>query len=103
LDEAGAGVLNRICYMWWEVFPAAGQPGNAGREALNGEFLAVMKRILALDSIACQESALDGLGHWQMYYPKTVAQTIDEFVAHVRNARQELRDYANCARQGRVQ
>ena len=28
LDEAGAGDLNEMCYMWWDIFPASGQPDN---------------------------------------------------------------------------
>ncbi|MFN0016765.1 MAG: hypothetical protein ACKVP0_00815 [Pirellulaceae bacterium] len=98
-DEVGAGALNLVCYMWWDIFPARGQDG----ELLDAELLAVMKRILTLDSVACQESALHGLGHWHMYYPEMVEQIIDEFLARVDSARPELREYAECARRGCVQ
>ncbi|MCE9526599.1 MAG: hypothetical protein K8R36_11150 [Planctomycetales bacterium] len=102
-DEPGACALNSVCYMWWELFPAAGRPGNPEFQALDAELLAVMKQVLTLDSIACQESALHGLGHWHFYYPVIVEKTIDEFLTRVGNIREELRDYARCARQGCVQ
>jgi len=103
LDEVGAGPLNSVCYMWWDIFPAAGQPDNPDRKGLDAELLAVMKRILTIDSLACQESALHGLGHWQMGYRGVVEQAIDEFLTRAGKMRQELREYASCARRGYVQ
>ena len=97
-DEVGAGALNSVCYMWWDILPARGRDG----EPLDAELLAVMKRVLTLDSVACQESALHGLGHWCMYYPEMVVQAIDKFLAQAGNARAELRQYAKRAREGDV-
>lgn len=102
-DEAGAGALNGVCYMWWDIFPAGGQPGNIELKPLDAELLAVMKRVLTLDSVACQESALHGLGHWHMSYPEIVEPTIDEFLVRAGAARPDLLEYAKCARQGYVQ
>jgi hypothetical protein len=62
-----------------------------------------MRRILAVDSVACQESALHGLGHWQRHYPTFVREAIDEFLTTRKNMRRELREYAQCARHGCVQ
>jgi hypothetical protein len=101
-DEQGAGPLNSACYMWWDLFPVVGPPGNPNYAELDAELFAVMKQILAVDSLACQESALHGLGHWHVYYPEIVHQAIDEFLARAGNMRQELRDYAVCARRGYV-
>jgi hypothetical protein len=39
---------------------------------LDVELLAVMKEILTLDSLACQESALHGLSHWRHHYSRFV-------------------------------
>jgi len=103
LDEVGAGPLNPVCYMWWEDFPTRGRPTEPGYAAVDVELLAVMKRALALDSLACQESALHGLGHWQQDYPGVVEQTIDEFLARADGMRPELREYAEYARLGYVQ
>lgn len=102
-DEAGAGPSNPVCYMWWDVFPAHGRPTEPAYAAVDVELLAVMQRALALDSLACQESALHGLGHWRLHYPGVVEQTIDEFLARSGGIRQELREYAECARLGYVQ
>jgi hypothetical protein len=102
-DEAGAGPLNAVCYMWWDLFPTWGSPTDPSQVEFDAEILAVMKRILALDSLACQESALHGLGHWRMHYPGVVEETIDEFRDRVGTMRQELREYATCARRGYVQ
>jgi hypothetical protein len=103
LEEVGAGPLNPVCYMWWDVFPAFGRPTEPDYAAVDVELLAVMKRALALDSLACQESALHGLGHWQQHYPGVVEQTINEFLARADGMRPELREYAECARLGYVE
>ncbi|SPP97647.1 protein of unknown function [Bradyrhizobium vignae] len=41
--------------------------------------LQTMDRILQLKSIACQESALHGLGHWHRDYREKVSHIIDRF------------------------
>ena len=43
------------------------------------DILQVMESTLQLDSIACRESALHGLGHWQHQYPQRVGEIIDKF------------------------
>jgi hypothetical protein len=103
IDKEGATSLNSVCYAWWDIFPKSGQPENPASAEIDAELLAVMKRILALDSVACQESALHGLGHWQMHYPVFVREAIDDFLDRKNNLRSELRRYAQHARQGYVQ
>jgi hypothetical protein len=103
LDEPRGNPLNRVCYTWWDIFPACGRPGNPTYAEVDAELLAVMKRTLALDSLACRESALHGLGHWEMYYPDIVRPIIDEFLSNGRELRPELREYAERARHGYVQ
>jgi len=61
-----------------------------------------MADILTIDRVACQESALHGLGHWQRRWPTEVARIIDEFLARNANARAELLAYARSARGGCV-
>jgi hypothetical protein len=41
-----------------------------------------MERILTLALLACQESALHGLGHWQRQYPVQVKTIIDRFLGN---------------------
>ena len=96
LDRDGNHPLNTICYMWWDVLPTYGQPQRDVDEA----FLASMAAILELDSLACQESALHGLGHWQAAYPDRVVGIIDGFVKRTTSG--ELRQYAAAARTGCV-
>ena len=61
-----------------------------------------MENILKLDSLACQESALHGLGHWQHRYSQTVEKIIAEFITRQPNLRPELWSYAQSARTGCV-
>jgi hypothetical protein len=50
-----------------------------------------MEHILGLGSLACQESALHGLGHWQRQHATEVARIIDAFVLSQRNSRMPRR------------
>jgi len=61
-----------------------------------------MKKILALDSVACQESALHGLGHWHSLQPDRVESIVDGFLAAHPTTRRELVTYARSARCGCV-
>ena len=102
LDEPGASPLNLICYMWWDVLPIGVQPDDPKRSDLDREILAVMESTLQLNSIPCQESALHGLGHWQVYYPQRVAEIVDSFLQRRQEMREELRMYAMNASRGCV-
>jgi len=102
LDEPGVGVLNGRCYMWWDTFPSLALPGDAHLTVLQEAALAAMKKILALDSVACQESALHGLGHWHSLQPDRVESIVDGFLAAHPTARRELVTYARSARCGCV-
>ncbi len=100
LDERGANPINVVCYMWWDLCPVAGTVGDPAGEVLNSAVLDVMAQTLDLDSIACQESALHGLGHWKSAYPARNHEIIDSFLARHPAIRPELRSYANQARNG---
>lgn len=102
LDENGSP-LNSVCYMWWDVFPVFGQPGNAVQAELDREILDVMGRTLSIDQVACQESALHGLSHWVRHYPAEVGRVIEDFLSRRPRLRSELKQYALDARAGRVQ
>jgi hypothetical protein len=102
LDEPGAAPLNAVCYMWWDLFPSWGTPNDLESAPLDAAILSVMESCLALDSIACQESALHGFGHWHMHYPAFVEQVIDAYVARNRALRPDLLEYSQNARVGYV-
>jgi hypothetical protein len=90
--------LNLTCYMWWDLFPSWGTP----RRVIDDAVLHAMGAILAHDALACQESALHGLGHWQSAYPDRVDTAIEAFVRSGRH-REALGAYAAAARTGCVQ
>jgi hypothetical protein len=102
LDEPGAGPLNAVCYMWWDIIPIFGQPKDPTRAEMDREILQVLESALKLDSIACQESALHGLGHWQLYYPQQVREIIKAFLQRNPGIREDLRTYAMSASSGHV-
>ncbi len=91
--------LNGICYMWWDIFPAAGQHLS---EEQNKAVFDVLEQALALPNAGCQESALHGLGHWHHYSKKPVERIIDFFLASGNARRPELLRYATSARVGSV-
>ena len=101
-DEPGAGALNAACYMWWDLLPLGSAPRSEAERSLARAPLDVMAAVLDLDSMACQESALHGLGHWGLDYPGEVATIVDRFVATHPTARPELLAYAKAARSGCV-
>ena len=102
LDEPGAGELNGICYMWWDIAPVCGEPDNPACKERDALLLQVMADTLALNSEACRESTLHGLGHWQMYYPEWVTEIIHTFIWKNRKIRDPLRNYAYAAMNGDV-
>jgi hypothetical protein len=102
LDERGASPLNSACYMWWDLFPTWGHPESPSEALVDAELLGVMQRVLALDTLACQESALHGLGHWHLRYPAEVEETIGVFLKRQPRLDPRLRQYAFSARQGCV-
>ena len=65
--------------------------------------LSVLRRLLAIPHDACRESALHGLGHWQLEYPEAAAEIIDEFLEASNDLRSELIAYAEQARIGCIQ
>jgi hypothetical protein len=97
LSEVPAGTLNCVCYMWWDECPCIALPGG-----LSGTVLTTMEHILRLGSLACQESALHGLGHWQRHHASEVARIIDAFVLSQSKLDPRLLAYANAARCGCV-
>jgi len=103
LDQQPCNAVNHVCYMWWDVIPLFGHPDDPSKKPLDQPILELQKRILTIDSIACQESALHGLGHWQCKYPKEVDAIIEEYLRkHKSSLSKELQTYASAARLGCV-
>jgi hypothetical protein len=81
--------------------PSIGLDGDPHLAEMRG-YPATMKHILAMDSIACQESALHGLGHWHYLDGGAVETIVDAFIDSHPGARPELFRYARAARCGCV-
>jgi hypothetical protein len=64
--------------------------------------LTVMERTLRLDSEACREGALHGLGHWCRRHPERVPSIIAAWLAERPPISPELQRYALAARTGCV-
>ena len=101
LDQQPSNAVNRICYMWWDVIPLFGHPEEPMKKKLDQPILDLQKQILSIDSIACQESALHGLGHWQCKYPQEVDDIISDYLRKAAPTK-ELHAYASAARVGCV-
>ena len=102
LDEIGADTLNCVCYMWWDIFPLRAQPANIERREIDKACLTVMETTLRLPSIACQESALHGLGHWGRFYPDVCEGIAATYMKEHEGSRIELWRYAERARYGEI-
>ena len=102
LDERDADALNEVCYMWWDLFPTWGDPDDPSCRERDREVLQVMARALSIDSVACQESVLHGLGHWHAHYPEFVEREIRQYLHENQLSRPELRQYAHGACRGNV-
>jgi len=98
--EAGPEI-NGVTYMWWESFPGFTNPDDPQRALVDDAELACLEAILALDSPACQEAALHGLGHWVRREPRCEA-IIDRYLESGKAAMPELVEYAKAARCGCV-
>lgn len=95
--------LNLACYMWWDIIPFYGDPeGDESRRELDETALGVMGKTLALDSLACRESALHGLGHWHSRYAAQVETIIDDAMRRAVGWPPDLATYARSARTGCV-
>lgn len=73
------------------------------RKEIDETCLVVMEEGLNLDSIACQESALHGIGHWQPQYPQRAEHVINAFLGAHPELRLKLLSDARSARRGCVQ
>lgn len=102
LDQPNSNPINSVAYMWWDILPLCGQPTDRSFEKIDEAALEVMESTLELSSIACQESALHGLGHWHMHYPGRVEKTIDRYLSNRSVKSDELIRYARAAQQGCV-
>ncbi len=101
-DTSYINPLNSICYMWWDILPLHGKPEESALREIDAACLEVLRQILDLESEACCESALHGLGHWSYAYRQQVQAIIDAWLARHLHIEDELKTYALAARKGHV-
>ena len=110
MDESGVGPMNSICYMWWDFLwhlitqwrdaeflrqiPVQYQLRATDQDVIDAACISVMESILEIPSIACQESAIHGLGHWGRFRPERCHPVIAAFFERHPDVRPELRRYA---------
>ncbi len=97
--------INGVCFMWWDVFPSGGSEDTTDQEraSVDRELIGVMAHALELRHLACRESALHGLGHWETADPERVHGIIDGWLARNPDLPSTLQEYARAAREGQVQ
>ena len=66
--------------MWCDGFPCQALADDPSLPTMQETALPTMARILDFKSLACQESALHGLGHWQGTDDRRVSAIIDGFL-----------------------
>jgi len=90
-----------VCFMWWDVlaygyYMENGKPADEDGARVQQAMFETLKKILEIDSEACRQSALHGLGH--LKHPET-EKTINDFLRRNRVS-QELKDYAQACIDG---
>lgn len=94
--------LNMTCYMLWDLAGLAGPAMFPGEEFLVDPIFEVLEFALGLDSMACQESALHGLGHLKNHHEARVRRIIDEYLERNPDLDPDLEEYALAAREGMI-
>jgi hypothetical protein len=100
-DEECENPLNTACFMWFDTLLDRFQPQRLAQAKLDDELEIALRAILAIPHDACRESALHGISHWVLHYPK-LADLIDRFLSSTPGLRPELVTYAGYARAGKV-
>lgn len=94
--------LNTVCYMWFDLIGLDHvELRRIPFERLR-RVVQVLQRVLAIPHIACQESALHGLGHVAQYDGGLARPAIERFLKRGTYVAPELRAYAEAAREGNV-
>jgi hypothetical protein len=93
VEQAKEPPLETLCFMFFDIAPI-----DLGDDTV----LDVLEAILAMDCVACQRSALHGLGHAYFHAAEHVPPIVDRWLKKNRDAPAELREYAASARIGGV-
>ena len=92
--------MNSACYMLWDM-DGIECPAINGDTELLAASVDVLTHALGLDNLACNESALHGLGHLATMFAAKTSPPINAFLRR-KNLPVELRDYALNAKAGSI-
>ena len=97
------GRLGYACYMWFDVWPTLWNMRH--RQSWRDAAWHVLEELLAMPFREVQISALHGIGHWvnELDRDDDINRSITAFVKRLGNSDNELLQYAEAARSGRVQ
>ena len=96
----GTKPLDSICYMLWDLGLHGGFPEVRDSE-IDKEAVNTLARIIEIQSIACQQSALHGLGHL-VQDARFGCDIIQKYLDDHPDLRNDIRKYAECALVGKV-
>jgi RpiB/LacA/LacB family sugar-phosphate isomerase len=102
--DAKFSPINDVCFMWWDLFPWHGAAQTPHQEAVFTALLSVIVKCLKLDSLACVESALHGLGEYHKSNRQDMRgiEVIDRFLHSRRDLDRSLKRFALHAREGYI-
>ncbi|MBI3760232.1 MAG: hypothetical protein HY269_10845 [Deltaproteobacteria bacterium] len=101
-SDANDNPLNLTCYMWFDIIGLDCCELNEIPDERIRWALEALKAVLELPHIACQKSALHGLGHIAGYRPAIVKPIIAEFIGRSPKIPSNLQTYAERAAEGQV-
>lgn len=97
-DEDVDNRLNWSCHMWWDLLRDENiLLGEMGEDKDIGYVcIDVIDKILEIEHVACQASAIHGLGHFMEFYPDKVKPILDDYLSKP-ISQDDLRIYAEAA------
>ena len=101
LGHPTAEPLNLTCYMLLDLSDALEPHPDDG--AMDELCLVAMDQVLQIPNVACQDSALHGLGHWAAAYPEWIASMIDGYLRANPSISDALRHHALSAKVGKIE
>jgi hypothetical protein len=90
------------CFMWWDIIPLYARMPVPNADLIDDAVINVFEHVILMDSEACQESVLHGLGHWYCGLLKRTEPIVRRFLER-KGLSSEIRAYAENAAIGHVQ
>jgi hypothetical protein len=101
-SSSGGDAPTFSCFMLWDVSPFYPKMDHPNCGDIVETVFSIFEETLSLESEACLESVLHGLGHWAIYLPDRVKTIVQSFLDNRKDISVELREYAESAKVGMV-